>query len=188
MFSSCRRIDSKLNVFSNMWANKFFIAIVIICIAGQALIVNFGGAAFQVVQIDGIHWAISIVVGLLALPIGVIIRLIPDNVFAFLLFKSKTRERYLGHTRTVPSMYMAGNEYMPWNHTYENVQQGLQSMKHSEHNSQSLHKQSSQGALGASVVVPSLVATAPSTRWVPPDHEAENEHTQTSYISRGSAD
>lgn len=114
--SSCRRIDSKLNIFHNIMANKFFLAIMAICVAGQALIVNFGGAAFQVTPIDGLHWAISIVVGLLSIPIGVVIRLIPDNVFAFLLFKSSTRERYLGrpHPQAVPSMYMAGNERMSW--------------------------------------------------------------------------
>ncbi|OAD07131.1 hypothetical protein MUCCIDRAFT_19942, partial [Mucor lusitanicus CBS 277.49] len=78
---NCRRIDSKLNVFHNIFANKFFLSIFFFCIALQAIIVNFGGAAFQVTPIDGVAWAISLVVGLLALPIGVIIRLIPDEVF-----------------------------------------------------------------------------------------------------------
>ncbi|KAI8141189.1 PMCA-type calcium-translocating P-type ATPase [Fennellomyces sp. T-0311] len=177
---NCRRIDSKMNVFTNIFANKFFLLIFIICVAGQALIVNFGGAAFQVVPIDGIHWAISVLVGLLALPIGVVIRLIPDNVFAFVLFKSTARERYLGHSQKVPSMYMAGNERLSWSNTYDNVQQGIQSMKHTEPQKDS--KQ--QGALAASVMLPSLVATAPSTGWVPPDHEEENQNTQYSYTSR----
>ncbi|KAI9497073.1 PMCA-type calcium-translocating P-type ATPase [Zychaea mexicana] len=179
---NCRRIDSQLNVFTNIFANKFFVIIFIICVAGQALIVNFGGAAFQVVRIDGIHWAISVLVGLLALPIGVVIRLIPDNLFAFVLFKSTTRERYLGHSQKVPSMYMAGNERMSWSNTYDDVQQGIQSMKHSEETTQPSSKQ--QGALAASVMLPSLVATAPSTGWVPPDHENENQNTQYSYTSR----
>ncbi|KAI9320016.1 PMCA-type calcium-translocating P-type ATPase [Dichotomocladium elegans] len=111
---NCRRIDSKLNIFTNIWANKFFIVIFIICVAGQALIVNFGGAAFQVTPIDGIHWVISVVLGALSLPIGLVIRLIPDNVFAFLLFKRSARERYLGHSQKIPSMYMAGNERLSW--------------------------------------------------------------------------
>lgn len=95
-FISCRRIDSKLNIFSNILANKFFIAIFIICGLGQVLIVQFGGAAFQVIGLDGAHWAIAIVVGLLSLPIGVIIRMIPDNVFGFLFPNSETRKKYLG--------------------------------------------------------------------------------------------
>ncbi|KAI7875652.1 PMCA-type calcium-translocating P-type ATPase [Lichtheimia hyalospora FSU 10163] len=110
-----RCIDSNLNVFKNMFANKFFIIIFVICVAGQALIVNFGGAAFQVTPIDGIHWLISVAVGFLSLPIGLVIRLIPDNVFAFILVKRSARERYLGHAQKVPSMYMAGNERLSWN-------------------------------------------------------------------------
>lgn len=98
-----------------MFANKFFIIIFVICVAGQALIVNFGGAAFQVTPIDGIHWLISVAVGFLSLPIGLVIRLIPDNVFAFILVKRSARERYLGHAQKVPSMYMAGNERLSWN-------------------------------------------------------------------------
>ncbi|KAI8368106.1 PMCA-type calcium-translocating P-type ATPase [Radiomyces spectabilis] len=106
---NCRRIDSRLNVFSNIHANKFFIGIFIVCVAGQALIVEFGGAAFQVIRIDGPHWAIAILVGLLSLPIGVVIRLIPDNIFAFLFRDPTTRERYLGgpSSTKMPSMYMA---------------------------------------------------------------------------------
>ncbi|KAI9270351.1 PMCA-type calcium-translocating P-type ATPase [Phascolomyces articulosus] len=184
---NCRRIDSQLNVFKNIFANKFFIVIFVICVAGQALIVNFGGAAFQVVPIDGVHWAISVLVGLLALPIGVVVRLIPDNVFAFVLFKSTARERYLGNSQKVPSMYMAGNERLSWSNTYDNVQQGIQSMKHSSSVEQiqpSSNNNKQQGALAASVMLPSLVATAPSTGWVPPDHENENQHTQYSYTSR----
>ncbi|KAI9262706.1 PMCA-type calcium-translocating P-type ATPase [Sporodiniella umbellata] len=93
---NCRRIDSRLNIFANILANKFFIAIFILCAVGQVLIVQFGGSAFQVVALDGPHWAIAIVVGLLSLPIGVIIRMIPDNFFAFLFYNSETRLKYLG--------------------------------------------------------------------------------------------
>ncbi|KAI7860205.1 PMCA-type calcium-translocating P-type ATPase [Circinella umbellata] len=144
---NCRRIDNNLNVFTNIFANKFFLIIFVICVAGQALIVQFGGAAFQVVPLDGIHWAISVLVGLLALPIGVVVRLIPDNVFAFVLFKSTARERYLGHTQKVPSLYMAGNERLSWS----NHDNGMQSVKRSisitgEHTQYS----SKQGGVAAS--------------------------------------
>lgn len=115
-YYSCRRIDSKLNIFTNIWANKFFIVIFVICVLGQAVIVSFGGTAFQVVQLDGPHWAISIVIGLISLPVGVVVRLIPDDIFGFLFRNPATREKYLGgNTNVVPSVYMAGNERMPWN-------------------------------------------------------------------------
>ncbi|OAD02217.1 hypothetical protein MUCCIDRAFT_126632, partial [Mucor lusitanicus CBS 277.49] len=77
---NCRRIDSHINIFTNILANKFFIGIFFICVLGQVVIVQFGGAAFQVVALDGPHWGIAIVIGFLSLPIGVVIRLIPDDI------------------------------------------------------------------------------------------------------------
>lgn len=50
-----------------------------IMVGGQALIVNVGGAAFSVERINGIYWAISIIIGLISLPIGVLIRLVPTE-------------------------------------------------------------------------------------------------------------
>ncbi|KAI8376542.1 PMCA-type calcium-translocating P-type ATPase [Radiomyces spectabilis] len=194
---NCRRIDSKLNIFHNILANRFFIFIFILCVTLQCLIVNFGGAAFQVTPVGGPQWAIAIVVGLLSLPIGVVIRLIPDNIFSFLFWNPATRQRYLGGPLSgsvPPSVYMAGNERVAWNHAYTNVQQSLQSLKYpsATHAPNNIPTDAVIGhpdgrrksALAASVMLPTLVATAPSTGWVPPDHENENQDTQFSYISR----
>ncbi|ORX46293.1 PMCA-type calcium-translocating P-type ATPase [Hesseltinella vesiculosa] len=116
---NCRRIDSKLNVFFNIWANKFFLFIFVLCVFLQCIIVNFGGAAFQVTRINGVDWAISIILGLLSLPIGAVIRLIPDESFAFLFRNPTTRQRYLGidsnNTMTTPSVYVTGNDRVAWN-------------------------------------------------------------------------
>jgi len=49
-------------------------------IGGQTMIVFVGGAAFSVERIDGIQWAISIVLGFLSLLVGVVVRLIPDEL------------------------------------------------------------------------------------------------------------
>ncbi|ORZ19375.1 PMCA-type calcium-translocating P-type ATPase [Absidia repens] len=111
---NCRRIDSKLNVFTNIWANKFFLFIFALCVFLQAIIVNFGGPAFQVTQVDGSAWAISIVIGMFALPVGVVVRLIPDDIFGFLFFNAATRQRYLGTDSKAslapPSVYVTGND------------------------------------------------------------------------------
>lgn len=116
---NCRRIDSKLNVFHNITKNRFFMFIFFLCVGLQCIIVNFGGAAFQVTQVDGIAWAISICVGLLALPIGVIIRLIPDEALSWVfMFNPAARQRYLGPNNTsnaTPEVYVAGNERIAWN-------------------------------------------------------------------------
>ncbi|KAI8336725.1 PMCA-type calcium-translocating P-type ATPase [Chlamydoabsidia padenii] len=116
---NCRRIDSKLNVFTNIWANKFFLFIFVLCVFLQCIIVNFGGAAFQVTQVDGTAWAISLVIGLFSLPVGVVVRLIPDDIFGFVFFNSATRQRYLGtdHKASLapPTVYVTGNERVAWN-------------------------------------------------------------------------
>jgi Ca2+-transporting ATPase len=76
---NCRRLDNKLNIFSGIHRNPFFIAITLIMIGGQILIVFVGGDAFSVVPLTGEQWAASIVLGLLSLPFGVIIRVIPNS-------------------------------------------------------------------------------------------------------------
>ncbi|KAI9251295.1 PMCA-type calcium-translocating P-type ATPase [Helicostylum pulchrum] len=117
---NCRRIDSNLNVFHNIFANKFFIFIFFLCVFLQCIIVNFGGNAFQVVPIDGVGWAISICVGVLALPIGVIIRLIPDEAFSWIFFFSPAaRQRYLGGVNTNTQVYVAGDERIAYGQSYE---------------------------------------------------------------------
>jgi len=49
--------------------------------AAQVLIIFVGGAAFSVVRLTGPQWAVSVVLGLLTLPLGVAIRLMPDGPF-----------------------------------------------------------------------------------------------------------
>lgn len=56
-------------------------------VGGQALIINVGGAAFQVVRIGGRDWAISIVIGLITLPLGALLRCLPPGPFHRLLVK-----------------------------------------------------------------------------------------------------
>ncbi|CAO3699381.1 unnamed protein product [Rhizopus stolonifer] len=174
---NCRRIDSKLNIFHNVLANKFFLLIFFLCVGLQAIIVNFGGTAFQVTRIDGASWAISICIGLVSLPIGVVIRLIPDEFFGFVFFfNPATRQRYLGKSEDVsapPNVYVAGNERIAWNSAFRHVQSGLQSSKQTSGAPKYSEKRSNEG-IAASVVLPSMVATAPSTTGWAPNNQAEN--------------
>jgi Ca2+-transporting ATPase len=73
-----RRIDNRLNIFEGFFKNKLFMGIFLAMVGGQALIVNFGTYVFAVEAITGAQWAISIVIGFLAIPIGALIRIIPD--------------------------------------------------------------------------------------------------------------
>ncbi|KAI9283425.1 PMCA-type calcium-translocating P-type ATPase [Sporodiniella umbellata] len=172
---NCRRIDSHFNIFHNVLANKFFLFIFFLCIGLQVIIVNFGGTAFQVQRIDGIAWAISICIGLVSLPIGVVIRLIPDEFFGFVFFFNPVaRQRYLGKSQdSPPTMYVAGNDRIVWNSTFKHVQHGIQSFKQPSDVPKYTEKQS----IAASVVLPSMVATAPSTGLIP-DHQTGNFEDQ----------
>jgi P-type Ca2+ transporter type 2C len=50
-------------------------------IGGQVLIVFIGGAAFQVTRIGGREWGISLALGVVSIPLGVLIRLLPTAPF-----------------------------------------------------------------------------------------------------------
>ncbi|KAM3484312.1 hypothetical protein MY8738_002304 [Beauveria namnaoensis] len=76
-----RRLDNNFNIFEGLTKNWFFIAISAIMCGGQVLIVFFGGAAFQIAKHQSpTMWAIAIVLGAISIPVGIIIRLIPDSL------------------------------------------------------------------------------------------------------------
>jgi Ca2+-transporting ATPase len=49
-------------------------------VGGQVMIIFVGGKAFSVVHLNGAQWAYSIVLGILSIPVGAAIRLIPDEL------------------------------------------------------------------------------------------------------------
>ena len=51
------------------------------------MIVFLGGTAFQVVRIGGREWGISLALGAVSIPIGYLLRLIPDEPTQRLLIK-----------------------------------------------------------------------------------------------------
>ena len=84
---NCRRLDRKYNVLEGFFRNYYFMGIFAIMVGGQVLILYVGGAAFQVVRLGGRDWAISLIIGLLALPLGALIRTLPTEPFHRLLIK-----------------------------------------------------------------------------------------------------
>ncbi|OLL25886.1 Calcium-transporting ATPase 2 [Neolecta irregularis DAH-3] len=113
-----RRLDNGLNIFEGIHRNFFFIVITFLMIAGQFLIIFVGGSAFQVHQLDGIQWIISIVLGALSIPVGIVLRLIPDKFIA----------------KFIPDKIMRPTppyqEQLPhWNHAIDNVRDELLFMK-----------------------------------------------------------
>lgn len=168
--SSCRRIDNRLNIFTGLHKNFFFIAIFLICVLGQVIIVQWGGQAFQTTPLDGIHWAISIVVGLLSIPIGAVIRMVPDRIFSIFIINENTRIQYLEPDKLLssnrtPSVYVAGGERFAWNSAYTNVTREIANFREPKKGDGHLHRRRSSNALAAAII-PSFIATAPGAGWV----------------------
>ncbi|XWW98802.1 hypothetical protein V2A60_006805 [Cordyceps javanica] len=81
-----RRLDNNFNIFEGLTQNWFFIAINAIMCGGQVLIIFVGGAAFQIANYQSpTMWAIAIVLGFFSIPVGIIIRLIPDSLVVALV-------------------------------------------------------------------------------------------------------
>jgi len=76
---NCRRLDNKLNVFSGIQRNPYFIVILVIMVACQTLIIFVGGPAFSVGPLSSEQWLICIGLGSLSFPTGAIMRLIPNS-------------------------------------------------------------------------------------------------------------
>ncbi|KAH0499593.1 hypothetical protein TgHK011_006774 [Trichoderma gracile] len=87
-----RRIDNKLNIFEGLHRNWLFMLMMSIMVGGQLIIIYVGGSAFVVVRLTGEQWAISIGLGIGSIPIGVLIRLIPDEVLRSC--SNKLREKW----------------------------------------------------------------------------------------------
>ncbi|RDB25860.1 Calcium-transporting ATPase 2 [Hypsizygus marmoreus] len=97
---NCRRLDRKLNIFEGIFRNRYFLIITFIEIAVQILIVFVGGDAFQVTRIAGREWGISLALGVVAIPLGALIRLMPNGPFEKLFKKLGL----LGRRRALPTI------------------------------------------------------------------------------------
>ncbi|TPX18076.1 uncharacterized protein E0L32_011846 [Thyridium curvatum] len=75
-----RRLDNRFNIFEGLSKNMFFPVISIIMCGGQALIIQFGDVAFNIPKEKqtGAQWAYAIVLGFISIPIGMVIRMVPD--------------------------------------------------------------------------------------------------------------
>jgi len=78
---NCRRLDNKLNIFEGISRNYYFMGITLLEMAIQTVIVFVGGAAFQVTRVGGREWGISLALGVVSIPLGALIRLLPSAPF-----------------------------------------------------------------------------------------------------------
>ncbi|KAJ9133072.1 Calcium-transporting ATPase [Pleurostoma richardsiae] len=77
-----RRLDNGFNIFEGLLQNWFFIGINLIMCGGQVLIVMVGGKPFNISDYGQTPamWAYAIVLGFISIPVGMIIRLVPDSL------------------------------------------------------------------------------------------------------------
>jgi Ca2+-transporting ATPase len=80
-----RRLDNKFNILEGVSRNLFFLVINLGMVGFQVMIIYIGGKAFNVVHLNGAQWAYSIILGFLSIPVGAIIRLIPDELILRLI-------------------------------------------------------------------------------------------------------
>ena len=120
---NCRRIDNKFNIFEGMLRNWFFIGIQVVIVGGQLLIIFVGGAAFAIHPLSAYSWAISIVLGVLSVPIAVLIRFIPDE------FVNKLIPNFLRQKQT-PEVFVSDEErHYHWNPALEEIKEELAFLK-----------------------------------------------------------
>ncbi|CAL1717036.1 unnamed protein product [Somion occarium] len=117
-----RRLDNKLNIFEGVLRNYYFMGITLIEVGIQILIVFVGGAAFQVTRIGGREWGISIALGLVSIPLGALIRMIPNGPV----------ERFFIKIRLLPNpeVLPTASPEAEWNTAIQMVRDNLNTFAH----------------------------------------------------------
>jgi P-type Ca2+ transporter type 2C len=108
-----------------MHRNWWFIGIQFIIVGGQLLIMFVGGQAFSISRINGAQWGISIILGILSIPMAVIIRLIPDEAFARLIPRLPRRKK--SHPDVV--VEDDDDQVVQWNPALEDIREELTFLK-----------------------------------------------------------
>jgi Ca2+-transporting ATPase len=160
---NCRTITNDLNVFRGIWKNWYFITITLLEIAVQIIIVFVGGAAFQVTRINGRDWGISIALGIAALPIGALIRLIPDEPVERLLVKLRIMK---DPKAILPTQSPESSEKVEWNPAIEKVVDNLTTFSNIRggrvRGSSFVRKSRTAQLHDADIQLPSLLAMVPT--------------------------
>ncbi|KAF9088333.1 hypothetical protein BGX23_007434 [Mortierella sp. AD031] len=204
---NCRRLDNRLNVFAGMLQNTYFMVIFVIMVVFQILIVEFGGEAFKTEKIDEVQWVVCVVLGLLSLPFGVIIRLIPDGLFGGLkdwvnntnanngrlpAFDTYPGKQEVGRANSIPASVSSnrtnsissgsnvypGRDGLVWNPAITKARSELSFFKSIRGGRLSTDSDRSSNAVHAAAVVPSLVATSVGAGWAPNRRTPGNSSSQ----------
>ncbi|EQK99641.1 ATPase, P-type, calcium-transporting, PMCA-type [Ophiocordyceps sinensis CO18] len=88
---NCRRVDNKLDIwYQSVLRNPWFIGVQLLTMVGQLAIIFKGGEAFDTVPLTGGQWGWSLLFGLLTIPLGALLRQVPDR-YVLALFRFLAR-------------------------------------------------------------------------------------------------
>ncbi|RPD74953.1 calcium-translocating P-type ATPase [Lentinus tigrinus ALCF2SS1-7] len=166
-----RRLDNHLNIFAGITKNYYFMGITLIEVAVQVLIVFVGGAAFQVTRIGGREWGIGLALGFVSIPLGALIRLIPNAPV----------ERFFIKIRLLPNpdVLPTTRPDTEWNTAIQLVRDNLSTFSHVRGGrmrassyvgkSRSVHlaPESRVALPSIMTMVPTLIASSIGARWAP---------------------
>ncbi|KAI9343496.1 PMCA-type calcium-translocating P-type ATPase [Obelidium mucronatum] len=94
---NARRIDSNINVFRGILSNPPFFIILGIIILSQCIIIEFGDIVFKTHHLNAGQWLACLLCGSLTLPWGMMLRLLPDEIFNAIGIKTEpeTAHQYI---------------------------------------------------------------------------------------------
>ena len=191
-----------LNFFQDLFRNYYFLGISALIAGIQVLIMFVGGSAFSIARQTGAMWGTAIICGMLSLPWGVVIRIIPDEwviaIFpqkAFNIFLSIITLSFLKRSKKSRISLHDYDEYeMKWSEVpaFKNVKNDILYVREgSSFSPRSLYnrwrgdslsndEESTIGehthALSALTMVPTVVGGA-IAGWSPLSHKDPNEKT-----------
>lgn len=106
-----------------MFRNYWFLGIQLIIVAGQVLIIFVGGAAFAVHELKGVQWAYCLILGALSMPMAVVIRLLPDEIFQKLI------PHFGRGSSSAPQLLVTDEQRYAWNPALEEIREELTFLK-----------------------------------------------------------
>ncbi|SPO05168.1 related to calcium P-type ATPase [Cephalotrichum gorgonifer] len=108
---NCRRVDNRINIYyQGVLRNPWFLGVQCLTLAGQMAIVWKGGNAFDTQPPTGSQWAWTVLFGVLTIPLGMLVRQVPDK-YVRTLFHA-LRSAFLAVTR--PAMKLLPKRWRKW--------------------------------------------------------------------------
>eukprot|EP00163_Fabomonas_tropica_P011978 TRINITY_DN2302_c0_g1_i7.p1 TRINITY_DN2302_c0_g1~~TRINITY_DN2302_c0_g1_i7.p1 ORF type:complete len:1113 (-),score=325.50 TRINITY_DN2302_c0_g1_i7:501-3839(-) len=89
---NCRRINGEMNIFKGVLRNKFFVSIMVFTFGMQIFMVELGGSFVGTTHLNTGQWFFCLGTGILSIPIGFILRIIPTRSWEHESTHRRTRE------------------------------------------------------------------------------------------------